>query len=241
MHLFSRTLKCRYRLAEDRKIEVVLRERETPAQILVSELMIQANSLFAQLLKERGVPAVFRTQPPPLEKVVLGDQYDPVTSYRAKKALARGDLGIWPAPHSTLALDAYTTATSPLRRYTDLMVQRQLKSALRMQDPPLTAEELEKNLSDVSSRLDRAAIMERQRQRYFLLKYIEQTRDQELEAVVLHRFPSFHLVQLSKFCLNAALHSSNHLSLNPGDRAMVRADKINPRQDKLVVSLVRLL
>lgn len=50
--------------------------------------MIQANSLFAQLLKERGVPAVFRTQPPPLEKVVLGDQYDPVTSYRAKKALA---------------------------------------------------------------------------------------------------------------------------------------------------------
>ena len=226
------------RLAEDGSIEVTLRERETAAQILVSELMIQANSLFAQFLKERHVPAVFRTQPPPLEKIVLGDHYDPVESYRAKKALARSDIGVWPGPHSTLALDAYTTATSPLRRYTDLIVQRQLKSALQMQSPPLTAEQLEKELSEVSSRIDRANIMERQRQRYFLLKYIEQKREQEVEAVVLHRFPSFHLVRLSKFCLNAALHSSNHLLLNPGDRAVVRVDKINPRQDKLVVSLV---
>ncbi len=228
-------------VTEHKKIEVSVRERESPSQVLVSELMIQANRLFAQFLQERKIPAFFRSQPAPLERITLGDEYDPVTSYRAKKALARSDLNTEPGPHSTLGLPAYATATSPLRRYTDLIVQRQLKAALKSDAPLLNPKALESILEQISYPLERAALMERQRQRYFLLKYLEQRRHEEWEAIVLHRFPGFHLVQLTRFFLNAALHTPNNLVLAPYDRAIVQIEKINPRDDKLILSLVKLL
>jgi exoribonuclease II len=228
-------------VTEDKKIEVGVRERESPSQILVSELMIQANRLFAQFLEERKIPAFFRSQPAPLERISLGNEYDPVTSYRSKKALARSNLTTEPGPHSTLGLTAYATATSPLRRYTDLIVQRQLKAVLKSNAPLLNLKELESILEQVSYPLERAALMERQRQRYFLLKYLEQRRHEEWEAIVLHRFPGFHLVQLTRFFLNAALHTPNNLVLAPYDRAIVQIEKINPRDDKLILSLVKLL
>jgi len=229
------------RVEVDKTIEVVCRDRETPSQVLVSEMMILANSLFARFMKERNLPGLFRSQPPPLEKIELGPDYDPVTSYRSKKALARGDLGTDPAPHSTLGLQMYTTATSPLRRYPDLLVQRQLKAALEGKPPCCAHEELENILAKISYSLERATLLERERTRYFLLKYLEQRKHEEFEAVVLQRFPRFHLVHITKLCFNAALNAPSNVSLNPYDRAIIRLEKINPREDKLSVSLVKLL
>ena len=56
-------------------------------------------------------------------------------------------------------------------------------------------------------------MLERERQRYFLLKYFEKHRNREYEAIVLHRFPRFHLVQLREFGVNAALNSTGGLAL----------------------------
>lgn len=226
------------RVNADKTIEVAVRDRESPSQVLVSEMMILANSLFARFLRQRNLPGIFRTQAPPLERIELGDEFDPVVSYRSKKSLSRGDLGIDPAPHATLGLQSYTTATSPLRRYPDLLVQRQLKAALS-QTGPLTRRELASVLPEISYRLDRASALERERQRYFLLKYLEARRRDEFEAIVLHRFPRFYLVQIWGLCLNAALHTPGTVSLDPYDRVIIRIDKINPREDKLSLSLVR--
>lgn len=228
-------------VGEDGAVEVSLRDRESPSQILVSEMMILANSLFARFLKEHGVPALFRSQPPPAEKVCLGEVFDPVLSYRCRKAMARGDIGLDPAPHATLSLDCYTTATSPLRRYPDLLVQRQLKAFFKNGKPLLTRDDLEKILVEISYPLERAVVLERERQRYFLLKYLAQRKNQTYEAVVLHRFPKFHLVHLFEFGTSAALVTGNGVQLNPYDRALVRVEKVNPREDKLRLSLVKLL
>jgi exoribonuclease-2 len=225
---------------ENGEIQVSRRDRETPSQVLVSEMMILANALFARFLRDKKVPAPFRSQPPPSEKIELGDKHDPVASYLSRKALVRGEIMTTPAPHSTLGLDCYTTATSPLRRYPDVLVQRQIKSVLESK-PYLKRDELKDILTVISYPLDRAGLMERERQRYYLLKYLRERRNEEFEAVILQRFPRFHLVRLEEFCINAPMNVSNGLSLNPYDRAIVVIDKINPREDKFSVSLVRLL
>ncbi len=222
------------------EIQVSRRDRETPSQVLVSEMMILANSLFARFLSDRKVPAPFRSQPPPSERIEMGDEHDPVASYLSKKSLVRGEVLTEPGRHSTLGLDCYTTATSPLRRYPDILVQRQIKSVLE-EKPFLKSDELESILTVISYPLDRARVMERERQRYFLLKYLRERRNEEFEAVILQRFPRFHLVRIEEFCINAPMHVSNALSLNPYDRAMVTIDKINPREDKFSVSLVKLV
>lgn len=240
--LIFKDLELSVRMNEDGDIEVSTRDRENPSQILVSEMMILANSLFAAFMKNRDLPGIYRVQPPPLEKVELGEQYDPVLSYRCKKALARGSLSVEPGPHSTLGVDVYTTATSPLRRYPDLLIQRQLISALEYGKPFLNRDELERILTEISYRVDRAALVERERQRYFLLKYLMlKRRSDEFEAVVLQKFPRFHLVQILEFGVNAVLNTPNNLTLNPYDRAIIRIEKISPRDDKLNLALVKLL
>jgi exoribonuclease-2 len=150
-------------------------------------------------------------------------------------------IGVDPGPHSTLGLDAYATATSPLRRYPDLLLQRQVKSFLERGKPLLERCELEKILVETSYPLERAVSLERERQRYFLLKYLQQRKDEEFEAIVLQRFPKFHLVQITELVFNAPLSTPNSLSLNPYDQAIIRIEKVNPREDKLSLSLVKLL
>jgi exoribonuclease R len=121
-------------------------------------------------------------------------------------------------------------------------VQRQVVSALETGKPLLQRDELERILDQISYRVDRAALVERERQRYFLLKYLMQKRrGDEFEAVVLQKFPRFHLVQILEFGINAALSTPNNLALNPYDRAIIRIEKISPREDKLSLGLVRLV
>lgn len=228
-------------VAEDKTIEVSLRDREASSEILVSEFMILANSLFANFMMNKGLPGIFRTQGPPAEKIVIKDEYDPVESYRCKKILARRDFLTKPAPHSTLGLPAYTTATSPLRRYTDLIVQRQIRAALGLPQRMLTESEIQNILPEISFRLDRATILERQRQRYFLLKYLSRIKESEFEAIVLQRFPRFYLVYLRDFAFNAALKVPQGVELNPYDRVFVTIEKVDPREEKLTLSIPQMM
>ena len=57
------------RVNREREILLYKRDRESPSQKMVSEFMILANSLSALFLKERGVPAIYRGQMEPREKV----------------------------------------------------------------------------------------------------------------------------------------------------------------------------
>lgn len=53
------------------------------------------------------------------------------------RQLARAELSFKPAPHQGMGLDAYTTFTSPLRKFSDFYVHRLIKSALW--DTPMKA------------------------------------------------------------------------------------------------------
>ena len=53
------------------------------------------------------------------------------------RQLARAELAFTPAPHQGMGLNAYTTFTSPLRKYSDLYVHRVIKAALW--DTPMKA------------------------------------------------------------------------------------------------------
>ena len=94
------------------QMQITVRKRGAPLDLIVAEAAIVANSTWGSWLAELGVPGIYRSQASlaPGVKVRMGT-----------KAL----------PHAGMGVAQYTWATSPLRRYTDLVNQWQLIAAAR--------------------------------------------------------------------------------------------------------------
>jgi exoribonuclease II len=96
----------------DEQVQITVRRRGAPLDMIVAEAMILANSTWGSWLGELGVPAIYRSQASmaPGVKVRMGT-----------KAL----------PHAGIGVKSYAWSTSPLRRYTDLVNQWQIIAAAR--------------------------------------------------------------------------------------------------------------
>jgi exoribonuclease II len=96
----------------EEQVQITIRRRGAPLDLIVAEAMILANSTWGSWLGELGVPAIYRSQASlaPGVKVRMGT-----------KAL----------PHAGIGVKSYAWSTSPLRRYTDLVNQWQIIAAAR--------------------------------------------------------------------------------------------------------------
>ena len=147
-------------------------EGPTPARRLVAEFMVLANRLLAEFCRDRGIPAVFRHQP----RVSLDDlpeTNETVWTYLALRRMRPGELSVDPKPHGTLGLQAYLQATSPLRRYPDMVLQRQIVSYLQHGAPQYDRETLASLLYPAEMRLRELSRAEDERTRYWFLKHLQ--------------------------------------------------------------------
>jgi len=96
----------------DERIAISERKRGAPLDLIVAEAMILANSTWGGWLAEHGVPGIYRSQ----------------------ASLAPGikvRMGLKPLPHAGMGVPQYVWATSPLRRYVDLVNQWQIIACAR--------------------------------------------------------------------------------------------------------------
>ena len=74
---------------EDGSLNVSKTNRESPGRILVAELMIMANWLMARYLSSKGIPAIFRTQPEPKERLFRNNEGTLFQNWMQRKYLSR--------------------------------------------------------------------------------------------------------------------------------------------------------
>jgi exoribonuclease-2 len=223
----------------DRGGQITVRtiDREAPSQILVSELMILANSLVGQFCAQRHIPVVYRGQAAPRETLPTTFTYDPVLHYRQQRAMNPARVGLEPARHSSLGVDMYTTFTSPLRRYVDLLSHRQLHAYLDRGEPCYNEEQLRSILTEVEAALSRAGMVEQDRRRYWLLRYLGSHQGEVFNGVVLDRFSRNYLVILPDVMQEVDVPVGGK-ELAPGDRVKVRIETVQPRMGMLKATLV---
>ncbi len=214
-------------------------EKETPSQVIVSEWMIAANGLVASYLAERDLPAIYRCQ------AECRPETDPVQSdypifhmYRRRRLFARAELETRPGPHCSLGMDPYTTATSPIRRYIDLVVQRQLKHALETGKALYSEEELDQMIVQLRAQLGRAAFVHRKWVRYWILKYMEQEDIQMLNALVLDKNSRFAHLLLPDFLMETNAPLSGETPVSAGEMVRIKIERLNPREEILRVRIV---
>jgi exoribonuclease-2 len=102
---------------------------------LVENAMIMAGEAVARFAIEHNIPLPFAMQEPPEDLTGLSRPVRSSEMFALRRALKRSQYRSTPAPHSGLGLSAYAQATSPLRRYLDLVVHQQLRSHLHGKSP----------------------------------------------------------------------------------------------------------
>jgi exoribonuclease-2 len=148
---------------------------------LVTDAMLMTGEATARWAIANGVAMPFATQPPPDE---IRTPEDLAGMYAYRRLFRPSQTKGAPEPHAGLGLAAYVRATSPLRRYHDLLAHQQIRAALRG-GSPLPAEALagRYGVADVASVVVRRA--ERLSNQHWKLVYLQQNADWEGEAVVV--------------------------------------------------------
>lgn len=221
----------------DGRIQIRKVDPRSPARDLVAELMILANAAGARFCSEAGVPAIYRRMNAPSEPLPdpAAFPHPALHTYEAGHLLPPSEQGPTPGPHAGLGLPAYIQWTSPIRRYQDLVHQRQIAGALAGQ-PPYGFEDLQRIAGSAQFAQDQAKAVEMERRRYFTLAYLDQTRSEPRDAVCLRPLgPTKHLVELDDCLAREALHTD--APLRPGDVVRVRVTDVDPLRDQLRLAL----
>ena len=144
-------------------VEISERKRGSPLDKLVAELMIVANSTWGGLLADRNIACLYRAQ----------------TQGKVRMTTS-------PLPHEGLGVPQYAWMTSPLRRYCDLVNQWQLIACLKGETPPFAQKsaELFGAMRDFETTYTAYADFQRLMERYWCLRWLQQTGVGEIAATV---------------------------------------------------------
>ncbi|MBI5558773.1 MAG: RNB domain-containing ribonuclease [Deltaproteobacteria bacterium] len=211
------------------RVQVHLGEVDTPARTLVAEFMVLANMLGAQYFADRQIPALYRCQEPPRQRLAPGVQKDLFVNFRQRRFLSRGQLLSEPKAHSGVGASQYTTLTSPIRRLLDLAMQQQLSHVLQGKGPLYSGSDcrdLGAAILEAQSRVNQARQF---RHRYWLFKYLAQEAGSgnRLDALVLEIQPRRIQVVLTDILLEGDLPLNQGPKVSPGDRIKVKLGKAN--------------
>jgi len=223
-------------VGEDGQVTVSKINRESPGRMMVSEIMIMANWLMARFLAEHNAPAIYRSQPAPKERLYKGNEGTLFQNCMQRRLLNRFVLGHEPEHHSGLGLDAYVTATSPIRKYFDLTTQRQIRAVLDL-EKPYTPEEIDNTIQSLEQPMSSVAKTQYNRHRYWLLKYLEKRIGQKEEAIVLYKRRNSCQVLLAEYMIECDLPMSKSIDLKPEDLIQVTLQHANTRNGVLSVFL----
>ena len=154
------------RQGDDLSLQLI---QPSPSRVLVSEAMLLMGAVVAEFGREKGLPLPFRSQPaaelPSAAELALIPD-GPARDAAIKRCLSRGQQGTTPMPHFSLGLPAYVQATSPIRRYADLIVHRQLIACLD-QGEPMQESTMQERIADLEDPLRQSNQISREDQRHW--------------------------------------------------------------------------
>ncbi len=204
----------------DGEIEIRMLDTGSASRVMVGELMVLSNHVAARYAAANRIPIIYRVQPP------SGPE---LSSQRPR-------LSLYPEYHTGIGLDFYAQFSSPIRRYADLVLQRQLVAALsRPGTSAYSLEELLAVLAGAENAEAEGRELERRAKRYWTLLYLERhAGDSELNAIATREGASAELVD---FGVRGTLHGAPTI---PNEAPIVvRVSRADPLRGWLAFDYVR--
>ncbi len=235
---------------ENKNITIKRMETNLKSHRVIKEMMVLANNIAGSFCINYNIPCIFITQQEPDEPL----PFDKRTDLNRKeiseilKRMKKSEMGTIPMKHSGLGIPVYTHASSPIRRYNDLLIHRQIKSfnnALKKGKSTSSInvdEDLAYNIEEIqivaatSEQTARETIsIEGETRRYWVLKYLEAMIGDVTTAFVIKKINVNYKVLLDNVLTTAVLVTSE--KIEPGMMVDVRIDNVRVKQDNITVKL----
>ncbi|HXR36909.1 MAG TPA: ribonuclease catalytic domain-containing protein [Candidatus Binataceae bacterium] len=199
-------------------IEIQLFQQSSPSRLLVAEFMVLSNYVAARFAANNNVPIIYRVQPG-------GGDF----------SMQRPRLSLYPEFHGGVGLDYYAQLSSPIRRYADLVLQRQLIGALAHPGAAVyRTDELLTVLANAESADSEAKELERRAKRYWTLRYLQRSQlDRPLEALAFREGSSAELIA---YAVRGTLRGApNAINESP---ILVRIARVDPLRGLLAFDYI---
>ena len=182
------------------------------SRALVTEAMLMAGEGAARFCHERGIPISFATQSAPdggVQPVDLAAMFARRRTFKPTRMLGA------PGPHAGLGLPYYTRATSPLRRYSDLLVHQQIRAWLTGQTP-LTAEQVTARTAESETAAGLVRRAERLSNLHWKLVFLRDHPDWTGEAIIVGKEERKGVALIPALALETRLRLREEPDLNQG-------------------------
>jgi len=214
----------------------------TLSRQLISEAMILYGNIISNFTNINKIPVPYRVQER-LDKVIkdkINDRENNILyNFLLKKTMGKSYYSIKPMPHSSLGLESYLHATSPIRRYADLLVNFQLNRYLNNKDL-ISKEEVEQKTHKINN-LGRQNIMRyREDQKYWLNKWFKNNIVNEYNVILLdwvNKYKSICILYFIEYHFSTICNLKSKKNLNTGESFNVQ-NLVDNNNDMIYFELI---
>ena len=194
------------KISKDGKVNVSMLAAHSRSKDLIAELMIVYNAKISDFFMTNQIPALYRSQGDSRKSHSMA-AIGPLDWYLASRSMKPAKVSVTTGRHSGLGLDLYCQATSPLRRFTDLCLQRQAIEYISSSTNTYGPKELSNIGFESEIRVKEIQGVESRRRKYWLLRFLGQeildgNLSNRLAATVLENDPlRSALIELTEYPL----------------------------------------
>ena len=211
----------------------------TDSHNVIAEFMILLNNLAAKYFAENKIPAVFRSQiESTSEEIKNLNRESEIFPVEVLRFLRPTKISTYAEPHKFLGIDAYVQISSPIRRYLDLVLQRQLVSCLNGTGPMYSNSALEKIYVRTEMAVKEKRTIEKSRERYWVLKYLLDNNIKEVAGFISSVRDRRVNVYIPEYLIDVALTPSADNQLEVGSAAKINITKIDLFRRKISASFI---
>ncbi|MDE0792484.1 MAG: RNB domain-containing ribonuclease, partial [SAR324 cluster bacterium] len=207
-------------ISDPKDIKITALDRNSAANRIIEELAISVNCETGRIFQEADFPGIYRTQ----------------SSYEIIKEVAEGTklsmenirieparLSTIPGKHAGLGCDVYMQATSPIRRFVDLVTQQNLKLLINQQEPVFSEEDMMRWSEEISLRQRKYSRAEREIIKFWKLKYLQQHLGDNFEAKVRKKLAN-NKTEIELLELDCMVSAAGLTEIESGEKLLLRID-----------------
>ena len=199
----------------------------TLSRQLISEAMILYGDIISNFTKLNKIPVPYRVQERSdkvsKDNIQLSDNKI-LYNFLLKKTMGKTYYSINPMQHDSLALTSYLHATSPIRRYADLLVHYQLNRFLNNK-VLISKDDVQQIIQEINNQGRQNIMRFREDQKYWLGKWFENNTFNEYSVILLNwvnRYKNICLLYFVDYNFSTISNLHSKLNINIGDNFNVK-------------------